>query len=364
MMTTAVTPAVASPLVTQNTQTLVCRLPGQLGFGNATAISGNTAVVGGCGSASVFSRTGGVWHLSARLKNPFDAGDNEFGASVAVSGDTIVVGAPGNPTLPGGVVFVYGRSNGRWSRQAKLTTPTPTSDDSFGSSVALTKDMIVVGDPFHDHFSGAVFAFVRFGSAWTSEADLVPTDGRSVIEFGLAVAAGPDVIAVGTGSVGGIGSGYVFSRSGPTWSQVYEHHGLTGSPAEAVSGSTVVLGGGGSATVVADESGVWTEEARLHGRAIASTDSFGSAVATDGVLIVVGDPTEARVGTAYVFVRSPIGWDLSSRIVGRDIHANDRFGSSVGIAGSEILIGVPGHFAGRRAAGGMEDVFAVALEDR
>lgn len=113
MMTTAVTPAVADPVVTQNTQTLVCRLSGQSGFGNATAISGNTAVVGGCGSASVFTRSGGVWHLSARLKNPFGANDNEFGASVAVSGDTIVVGAPGNPTLPGGVVLVYGRSNGR-----------------------------------------------------------------------------------------------------------------------------------------------------------------------------------------------------------------------------------------------------------
>lgn len=220
--------------------------------------------------------------------------------------------------------------------------------------------MIVVGDPFHDHFAGAVFDFVRSGSAWTSEAEIVPTDAGSVIEFGLAVATGPDVIAVGTGSIGGTGSGYVFSRSGRAWSQVYERHEPVGSPAEAVSGSTVVFGGGGSATVVANESGVWTEEARLHGRATAPTDSFGAAVAIEGVLIVVGDPTEARVGTAYAFERSPTGWDLSGRIVGRDIHANDRFGSSVGIAGSEILIGAPGHFAGRRAAGGMEDVFAVA----
>src|SRR6202044_3179715 len=114
--------------------------------------------------------------------------------SVAISGDPIVVGAPGNPTLPGGVVVVYGRSNGRWSRQAKLTTPIPTSDDAFGFSVSLTKDRIVVGDPFHDHFAGAVFVFVRSGSSWRSEADIVPTDARSVIEFGLAVAAGPDVI--------------------------------------------------------------------------------------------------------------------------------------------------------------------------
>ncbi len=75
-------------------------------FGNAVAVSGNTAVVGALGdniggvsnqaSVSVFVRSGNGWALQQQLIASDGVPDDFFGASVALNGDTLVVGAYGD----------------------------------------------------------------------------------------------------------------------------------------------------------------------------------------------------------------------------------------------------------------------------
>ena len=74
---------------------------------------GNTAVVGVCyddtaagsdaGSGYVFVRTGGAWSLQAKITPVDAAGGDNFGYSVSLSadGNTVVVGASGDDTAAG-----------------------------------------------------------------------------------------------------------------------------------------------------------------------------------------------------------------------------------------------------------------------
>lgn len=98
-------------------------------FGVGVAISGDTLVVGafaddaGAGSAYVYTRTGGVWTQQAKLTAADGVDEDQFGISVAVSGDTAVVGAYGDDAtaLNSGSAYVYvGAAVGRRGRRGGL----------------------------------------------------------------------------------------------------------------------------------------------------------------------------------------------------------------------------------------------------
>lgn len=91
-----------------------------------------------CGSSSVFGRR----ELSASNRAPGD----DFGWSLALYGSTAVVGAPFKNSDTG-VAYVFVRSRGKWSEQAKLTTSDAAAGDQFGWSVALSGSTAVVGAP-------------------------------------------------------------------------------------------------------------------------------------------------------------------------------------------------------------------------
>lgn len=87
------------------------------------------------------------------------------------------------------------------------------------------------------------------------------------------------------------------------------------------------------------------------------TDSFGLSVAVDGNLMVVGAPEEGssateingdvenndarRSGAAYVFRRSEDSWIQEAYLKAHNSFGSDRFGNSVGISGTRIVVGAP-----------------------
>ncbi|MGH7186935.1 MAG: putative Ig domain-containing protein, partial [Pseudomonadota bacterium] len=88
-----------------------------------------------------------VWTQQEKLiANDGAAGDN-FGISVALSGDTVVVGADSDTIGANafqGSAYVFTNS-GSWYQQQKLTAADGAAFDSFGRSVALSGDTVVVG---------------------------------------------------------------------------------------------------------------------------------------------------------------------------------------------------------------------------
>ena len=149
------------------------------GFGFSVAVSGDTVVVGASGedsgatgvggnqddnnasfsgAAYVFVRSGTTWSQQAYLKASNPGAGDEFGSSVAVSGDTVVVGArdEGGSASDAGAAYVFVRSGTAWSQQAYLKASRTDVDDSFGCSVAVSGDTVVVGAQREDSNAAGV----------------------------------------------------------------------------------------------------------------------------------------------------------------------------------------------------------------
>jgi acetyltransferase-like isoleucine patch superfamily enzyme len=303
-------------------------------FGVRVAVSGDTFIVSGLGNAGevlVYTRTGAVWTQQQTLI-PADAGigvNKNFGISVALAGDTAVIGAASDDHagIGSGAAYVFARAGGVWSQQAKLTASDAGVRDFFGSSVAVSGDTVVVGA---NHFlkpgTGAAYVFARSGGSWTQQAKLTASDGALDDVFGVSVAVSGDTALIGAGgdddAGDGSGSAYVYARSGGSW---VEQAKLTASDAAAgdsfginvaVSGNTALIGapgddGIGSAYLFTRNGSAWTEQAKLRSSDAAAMDSFGLPVAIDGDTALVGasgnDDQGDASGSAYVF---SLGVDL------------------------------------------------------
>jgi len=309
-------------------------------FGNSVAISGNTLVVGGpgndvglhqSGSIYVFVRSGISWTQQVRLE-PTDAGAEEwFGWSVAIDGDTIVAGKPNDDDActwgcDSGSAYVFVRSGATWSQQAKLTADDGGEWDYFGRTVVIQGDTIVVGAPqggplWHQ---GAAYVFLRSGTTWMQQAQLVASDGSSWDEFGGALAIDGETILVGA-RLDGVADG-------------------------CLSDETC---GSGSAYVFVRSGGVWTEQAKLTADDASTWDHFGRSVAISGDVALVGAPCRSEIyfecgsfnrrpGRVYAFARTGSSWSQEFTFSAPASAPMDYFGDSLSILGDAVLIGAPG----------------------
>jgi FG-GAP repeat len=341
-------------------------------FGFSVAVSGDTAVVGApsdddagprSGSAYVFMRSGSSWTEEAKLTASDAEMDDRFGDSVAIDGDTVVVGAPGDSNASGSA-YVFVRSGSSWTQQQKLTASDAAQGNSFGASVAIDGDTVVVGASLDDDAatdSGSAYVFMRSGSSWTQQQKLTASDAAAGDFFGTAVDLFGDTLVVGAaGDRGFRGSAYVFVRSGSSWSQQQKLTANDGAADDlfgwsvAVSGDTVVVGapfvetfrlGSGSAYVFVRSGSSWTQQQKLTASDAAAGDSFGASVAISGDTAVVGarfdDDAGTISGSAYVFVRSGTSWSEGAKLTASDAKAFDRFGNSVAISGDTAVVGAP-----------------------
>jgi hypothetical protein len=206
-------------------------------FGYSVAVSGDVIVVGATGE----SNNTGAAYVFQRMKNgpetwgevakliAADAASYTyfFGGSVAISGDVIVVGAKqdGEGGIRAGAAFVFQRKqNGTdsWGEVTKLIASDAQVEDSFGYSVAISGDVIVVGASHEDEHgtdAGAAYVFQRMQGgtdAWGEVTKLTSSDAQPVDYFGCSVAVSGDVIVVGANHEddGGnfAGAAYVFQR--------------------------------------------------------------------------------------------------------------------------------------------------------
>ena len=85
----------------------------------------------------------------AKLTASDAAVDDLFGFSVSVSGDTAVIGAfhDDDGGSDSGSAYVFTRSGGAWTQQAKLTASDAAAEDFFGYSVSVSGDTAVIGAP-------------------------------------------------------------------------------------------------------------------------------------------------------------------------------------------------------------------------
>ncbi len=283
------------------------------------------------GSAYVFTRTAGTWTEQTKLTASDGLPLEEFGISVEASGDDVIVGATsladevGVP--PQGSAYVFARSGGTWIEQAELIPSDGYVGDGFGFKVGADGDTAVVG-AYKERGGGSAYVFSRTGGTWTQQAKLTSSDRAAGDQFGFWVGISGQTMVVGAlfadGTYADQGAAYVFTRAGGVWT---EQKKLTASDGRkedafgrsvAVSGDTIVVGAQwhnvdgknnqGSAYVFSRTRDTWVERTKLTAADGAEGDHFGVSVGVSGDTAVVGASFNVRgegpirpQGAAYVW---------------------------------------------------------------
>ncbi len=373
----AVYPVLVDPLIAVIQNKLTTGDPARY-FGTVS-IDGDTAVVGAPfmsngdpGAAYVFVRAAGAWSLQAKLTANVGGSLDGFGSTVSVSGDTAVVGAP-YVSRSTGAAYVFVRSAGVWTQQATLTASDAARAAQFGFSADIDQDSLIVGAYGDSLRVGAAYVFVRSAGTWSQQAKLTGSDVSGGGVFGYSVSLLGDTALAGAYGVSGLrGAAYVFTRSAAVWTQQAKLHAQDSAPqdlfgyATGLGTDTAVLGAYGAANssgaaYVFRRSGVsWSQEAKLVASDLASGDNFGAAVSLSGEMALLGAYGQSTgTGAAYVFSRSAGAWSQGVKITAADGVSGDNFGRGVSMSASTALIGAPSRQAGQPGAA---YVFGVGLD--
>lgn len=327
------------------------------------------------GAAHVFARTGLGWSLQARLIAADAPENSRFGDEVAVSGDTIAVSA-NQFTFSAGrferFVYVFVRKGTIWQQQAKLAAPEVTAVTTFGSWLDIDGDTLIASASRDqvgtNDQQGAAYVFVRSGGSWSLQARLVAADGAAGDQLGSGVALSGDTALVGAwlDGVGANlrqGSAYVFSRTAGVWSQQARLVAQDGGSesffgiAVALEGDTALVGAPfaqvgvntypGAAYVFTRSGSDWSQAAKLASADGATGDRFGLALDLAGGMALIGAPStsvgsNSEQGAGYLFSLSQGAWIQDARIIAADGRAGNGFGWDVSVSGNAALVGTSG----------------------
>ncbi|MEE8451940.1 MAG: S8 family serine peptidase, partial [Thermoguttaceae bacterium] len=314
-------------------------------FGSSVAIDGDVAIVGApdddgpgifdsdFGSAYIFRFDGNAWVQEQRLVAA-DAGyEHHFGNAVAISGDTALIGAnydDQSGTLSG-AAYIFHFDGNQWVQQQKLMAANAERSDFLGHSVSLSGEMAVlgaVGDDDGGTNAGSALVFRFDGQQWIETQTLIADDADRGESFGESVAIDGTTLIVGARSEDHAGpysgAAYAFHFDGDQWTQQQK---LTASDADrydsfgqtvAVSGQIAVVGAygnsdagpsSGSAYVYEFDGTQWTEQQKLLAGDANASDRFGTTVAIGGRRVIVGadghDAGSSNAGAIYAFSLIP-----------------------------------------------------------
>ncbi|MDH3713938.1 MAG: hypothetical protein OET44_08845 [Gammaproteobacteria bacterium] len=265
-------------------------------FGNSVALDGNHVLIGAnrddtqgidVGQAYLFDATTG--DLLQVFNDPTPTEGDWFGRSVAIDDSRVLIGARHDDTrgLDVGQAYLFDAATGNLLRT--LDDPTPTRQDFFGHWVALDGNHVLIGALGDD-------------SAYLFDA----ATGNLLQTFGDPTPTSRDRFAI----------------------------------AVAIDGNNVLIGNTGDAHLF--DAGTGDLLQTFDDPRPADSNRFGWSVALDGNLVLigaVGDMFGADFGQAHLF--DAVSGSLLQTFDRPTAAGFDRFGESVALHGSLILVGAP-----------------------
>ncbi len=328
------------------------------GFGGALAVDGDLLLVGGGegnGTVYVFAKDGDEWTEVGTLNADDGVDGDAFGSAIDMSDDFVIVGATGHNERQG-AAYIFRRSGSSWAQVAKLEATNPTEEEqqatggrrggrgqggsggqgggggrrggrnlSFGSAVAIDGDWAMVSAPNYSGRSGSVYAFHRDGGNWEQVAQLPGDNAQQGAAFGGTINLNGGEMFIGASDANvGIGGVAIYGLDDDgTWVSTGNLVPFDGQRGGGFGSSLVVdddrvyIGapeaGGGEGRIYVyerdDAGGNWTSATKMGAGNLAAGDSFATALAGNGDIMVASQPgDDFRAGTATVLTRTDYGW--------------------------------------------------------
>lgn len=295
-------------------------------FGRAVSLAGTRLLVGAnsdntgasnAGSAYVFEVSSGTPEIPMiTINNPSPSSNEEFGSSVAISGSIVAVGSSRDDkgaSNSGGVAVFDLNSGSPQQPLLLIDNPAPTINDYFGSSVAVSGAIVAIAAIQDDQGAtnaGTVYIYNINSSVPGVPLFTIPNPSpQSQDEFGNSLAISGDILVVGASKnnagADDAGSVYVFDLASPT----------PGVPTHVIDNPDPAIG-----------------------------DWFGYSVGLSGDRLLVGAPRDdfgaANAGSAYAFDLASPTPTLPVALLANPAPAlNDEFGFSVAVSGTNVVIG-------------------------
>jgi len=351
-----------------------------MGKSQASAISGNYAIVGAyadddnatnSGSVYILKYTASGWQQTAKLMPSDLASSDNFGFAVGISGDYAIVGSPydDDSYAASGSAYIYKRYGNKWLQETKIHASDPQDNDYFGQSVSISGDYAIVGAYAEDQRgsnSGAVYIFKRNHHEWNQQVKLTADDGAADDQFGCSVHIADNYAIVGArydddyGSSSG--SAYIFVNSNDTWTQVTKINALDGSQDDHfgyisvyISENFAIVGSpyddtnglnSGSAHIFEKIGTSWMHVKTIMADDRAAMDYFGYQVTISSEYALVSayqdDDNGSKSGSVYVFKNNGSDWIQWDKITPSGATGNEYFGSSLDISDGQAIIGAYG----------------------
>lgn len=184
----------------------------------ATTAPGHLEAGDRVGKVIVFRRNGGLWSTFDELLGT-DLYDNRYmGARLAMDGDRIATtSVPETSGSAFSIIKLFEFDGSQWAEIHEVTPEFPYSYSSFGTSLAIDGDTLVVGDTnlttSAGSASGVVHCFQKSGPVWRQRGLLLPTEAHGSSFVGRSVAVSGDRV-IGASSTVSFGS----FDSGRAWS--------------------------------------------------------------------------------------------------------------------------------------------------
>jgi len=366
-------------------------------FGNSVSISNDVVIIGSLndddagsasGSAYVFGKNvGGTnnWGEVKKLVASDASGGDNFGHSVSISNGLAVVGAwrKDEAGTDSGAAYIFSKDQGgsnNWGEVKKLSASDGSAFDNFSSSVAISGSTVIIGSPNDDdngNASGSAYLYEQNtggSNNWGEVKKLLPSDGGIRDYFGNSVSIDNDIVIIGSrGDDFGpsnvdFGSTFIFREDAggsANWGEVLKLSASDGTTSDnfglsvSIEGENVIISTGTNSPTFSPGNGSiyfferqaigidnWSEDIKFSYSDPASLDYFGISVDVSGDVAIVGasldDDNGFESGAAYLFGKDVGGtdnWGLIKKLLASDGTSDDRFGNSVSISGSTVIVG-------------------------
>lgn len=199
--------------------------------GSDRQIDGNGNVLS-VGSVYIYKFTGEAWVLFDELIPSDGHYLSAFGSALDIANDRILIGAPLQSTtdVQDGAAYVFNFLQGSWRETQKITASDAQFVDLFGSDVSLHGDRAVISTPgrgFNDgeDGSGVVHVFdLQADGVWLEMQIILPAQPNIHESFGSSVSLDQDLLLVSSERLDEVedrvGIGHLFTFNNDQWNEV------------------------------------------------------------------------------------------------------------------------------------------------